>query len=99
MNLWERARAAFQPRRLRADYQRVFGGPPGRRVLGHIIDGCELTRSKIRYDHQGRVDTESMLIAEGRRQVGLMIMQMLHLSEDDLREMERTNAGDGGNYE
>ena len=95
MSLWERARAAFIPRRLRSDYRFAFDTEQGKRVLGSIFDTCGLTRTTLERDAYGRVDPEAVLVAEGRRQVGLFIQDMLRMSEDEIRDLEEHNSSQG----
>ncbi len=100
MSLRERfIRGLGTSRRMVADYKRTFHeAPHSQRTLAHILDGCEITRSTVRYDNTGRVDVEGTFLAEGRRQIGLAILDMLGMTEMDVRELESRQAdqGDGG---
>lgn len=82
MSLNERARGAFNPREVRDAYASVFRSPNGSLVLAHLADTCGATRTTF------ETDLHAMAIAEGRRQVWLVIQDVLNLAEEDLREMQ-----------
>ena len=82
MSLNERAREAFSPREVTDAYRSVFSGQSGNLVLAHLADACGATRTTFTSDLQ------SMAIAEGRRQVWLVIQDVLGLSESDLRDVQ-----------
>ena len=82
MSLNERARAAFSPREVSDAYRSTFSGPSGSLVLAHLADTCGATRTTF------DADLHSMAIAEGRRQVWLVIQDVLGLSESDLRDVQ-----------
>jgi len=54
-----------------------------------------MTRTTVRYDSSGSIDRDATLIAEGRRQVGLVIQDVLRMSEEELRDLEESNAEQG----
>lgn len=89
MSLNERARQAFTPREIRDAYSTVFRGPKGSLVLAHLADACGATRST--YDPT----QHAMNVAEGRRQVWLVIQDALNLTEDDLRGLQSEVANRG----
>jgi len=82
LSLNDRARAGFKPREVRDAYARVFSGPHGSLVLAHLADACGATRTTFDSDLQ------AMAVAEGRRQVWLVIQDVLSINEADLREMQ-----------
>lgn len=82
MSLNERARGAFSPREVRDAYAAAFQGPKGSLVLAHLADTCGATRTTF------ETDLHAMAVAEGRRQVWLVIQDVLNLTEADLRDLQ-----------
>ena len=58
-------------------------------MLAHLADACGATRST--YDPA----QHAMNVAEGRRQVWLVIQDALNLTEDDLRNLQSEVANRG----
>jgi len=83
LSLNERAREAFAPRDVRDAYASVFRGPQGSLVLAHLADACRATRTTF----EG--DPWSMAVTEGRRQVWMIIQDVLSLTEQDLRDIQQ----------
>ena len=93
--LSERLRSYFAsyPRQVRNAYTSVFSGPQGKLVLAHLSDTCGATETTAR-------ETElETILAEGRRQVWLVIQDVLSLSEADIREMQDQVSRYGGDDE
>lgn len=86
MFLSEKARRRFTPRRTRRAYDRVFSTQGRDIVLAHLADACHATESIA------SSNVNEMLLAEGRRQVWLLLQDMLRLTENDLREMQENVA-------
>jgi hypothetical protein len=69
------------PKQLKIDYQQCFNTPGGQRVLFDILTYCHVLQPLT-----GSVETNAVLIREGRRDVGMTIMQKLHWNEKDFLE-------------
>lgn len=63
---------------LKRDYQQVFSGPHGRKVLEDIMSYCHLLEPLL-----GSIDTNSIIIREARRDVAITILQKLNWNERD----------------
>ena len=87
----DRVRLAFGARRIRNAYQTVFSGIYGPVVLAHIADTCGATETTA------DSDPVTMAVAEGRRQVWLVIQEVLRMSESDIRDMQERVAQSGEN--
>lgn len=79
----------FTPRKVRDAYVSTFNHPQGETVLAHLADACGATQTTA------RENTNDILIAEGRRQVWLLIQDMVGITEQEIRDMEQ-NVADGG---
>lgn len=73
--------------RRRDAYRRLFldnrgdPSPDGAIALADLKRFCCATKSSIRLDEQGRVDSHAMAVAEGRREVWNRINSYLHIDE------------------
>ncbi len=72
-------------------YRDLFDSENGKLVLAHLAHTCHATRTTM--------IEEEPLVAEGRRQVFLMIQDCLALDERDLRALQRAVVERFGQYE
>ena len=61
---------------LKRDYQQTFETTSGKRVLEDILAYCHVLEPL-----NGTIDTNSIVLREGRRDVALTILQKLHWNE------------------
>jgi len=67
-----------EAKQLKSDYQAAFTGKEGRRCLEDILKYCHVLEPL-----NGAVDTNSIILREGRRDVALTILQKLNWNEKD----------------
>lgn len=72
---------AVDPKQLKIDYEQCFNTPGGQRVLEDILKYCHVLEPLT-----GSIETNAVLIREGRRDVGLTIMQKLCWNEKEFLE-------------
>lgn len=63
-------------KQLKIDYHQAFDTPGGQRVLEDIMSYCHVLQPLT-----GSIDTNSIMIREGRRDVALTILQKLNWDE------------------
>lgn len=63
-------------KQMKADYQLVFGTKEGKRVLDDIMAYCHVVEPLT-----GSIDTNAVMIREGRRDAALTILQKLNWDE------------------
>lgn len=63
-------------KQLKTDYNQVFDTEQGRRVLEDILSYCHVMEPLM-----GSIDTNSIMIREGRRDAALTILQKLNWDE------------------
>ena len=73
-------------KQLLIDYNQAFDGPGGKRVLMDI-----LTYGHVLEPLNGSIDTNSIMIREGRRDMALTILQKLNWNPSDF-----IDAAEGG---
>jgi len=67
-----------------SDFKTVFGTETGKRVLKHLIQECGLLSSTLTGVDGGRsIDPYEVLHREGRRDVGLYILQVVEYPLED----------------
>lgn len=72
---------------LKRDYQQVFSGPHGKKVLEDIMSYCHILEPLL-----GSIDTNSIIIREARRDVAITILQKLNWNERDfINTVERND--------
>lgn len=65
------------------DFSQVFSTPEGKRVLGHLFAFCDLWAASAIME--GMTGSESALVHEGKRIVGLRLMEhMRHPRETEI---------------
>jgi hypothetical protein len=69
-------------------YKRVFGTADGLQVLGDLRDFCHAGSSCVVVGKNGQVDTHATMIAEGRREVFLRIIETLNLTDEQLLKLK-----------
>ena len=80
MSLQDRVRQQFDPRELR-DAFALLNCPRGSLILAWLADACNVTHTTWTGDR------DAALVAEGRRQVFLLVQDILNLNEKDLRDL------------
>ena len=91
--LWRRANerasdretAAREEHQRRLDYHAVFGSEQGQRVLADILRRCGVMKGTF-----AGCDTHLAAFHEGRRRVGLELIETLNQHPDAVSEMLRT---------
>ncbi len=63
-------------KQLKADYQMTFGTEHGQRVLDDILKYSHVLEPMI-----GSIETNALIIKQGRRDVGLTILERLNYDE------------------
>jgi hypothetical protein len=66
---------------LHIDYKQVFGTEQGQRVLEDILAYCHVLEPLT-----GSIETNAVLIREGRRDAGMTILQKLNWNEKNFIE-------------
>ncbi len=79
--------------RLREAYRAVFqrgGREPeqAKDILEDLREFCRADSSCIVVAKDGRIDTHATAVAEGRRETYLRIMQMINITDEQLKKME-----------
>lgn len=69
-------------KQLKIDYHQAFETPGGQRVLEDILKYCHVLEPLM-----GAIDTNSIILREGRRDVGVTILQKLNWNEKDFVEL------------
>ena len=69
-------------------YNKVFGNELGKEVLADLRVFCHGTKSIEHRDSDMRIDPNSMLILEGRRQVFMQIMNIMNVDYEDFYELD-----------
>lgn len=69
-------------------YKKVFDTEDGRRVLGDLRSFCHAGATCVVVGKNGQVDTHATMIAEGRREVYLRIIETLNLSDEQLLKIK-----------
>lgn len=72
----------------RNNYRQVFGGNPGMHVLADLREFCRADTSCVVVGKDGKIDTHATVLAEGRREVWLRIMEILQLDDDTLLKLK-----------
>lgn len=72
----------------RNSYRQAFGGEHGRRVLADLREFCRADTSCVVVGKDGRIDTHATVLAEGRREVWLRIVETLNLSDEALLKLK-----------
>lgn len=76
--------------RLRQDYQAIFGGPTGERVLADLFKRARIGNSSAVVG-----DSHMTYFFEGRRDVALHIQNQLSMSDADAVRLAQRRADDG----
>jgi hypothetical protein len=79
-----------QKRGLIRAYRMTFRSPSGLAAMTDLMKVCRFRVPLVSHDMP--LETNHLLIAEGRRQVFLHIMQMCEMPEDELMAMYRGQA-------
>lgn len=82
--------------RRRADYQALFSGPTGQRVLADLFKRCRVGNVSVacRADSGGG-DPCMTFYNEGRREVALYIQSQLNMDDDEAIRLAQRRAHDG----
>lgn len=72
-------------------YQKVFDSDPGRIVLADLREFCRADSTCIVVAKDGCIDTHATVLAEGRREVWLRIVETLNLSDETLLKLREMN--------
>lgn len=64
------------------------------KVLADLMLFCRLGQSCVVFDKQGRVDPVATAVLEGRREVGMRIMQRLSITDEQLMSLYGTRLDD-----
>lgn len=78
VRMWNRRKA----------YHDAFGGEAGTRVLADLREFCRADSSCVIVGKDGRIDTHATVLAEGRREVWLRIVETLNLSDETLLKLK-----------
>ena len=84
LNAKVQKRSLLRRRRLRADYQAVFGTDVGRRVLVDLFHSCLL-------ENVGYMQKETALHMQGRHWVYARIHKILNLDDEELQRLVEEN--------
>ena len=76
--LWNRRKA----------YQTTFGGQAGQIVLADLREFCCADASCVVVGKDGKIDTHATVLAEGRREVWLRIVETLNLTDETLLKLK-----------
>lgn len=68
--------------------------PAAQNVLADLMLFCRLGQSCVVFDKQGRVDPVATAVLEGRREVGMRIMQRLSITDEQLMKLYGTRLDD-----
>lgn len=69
-------------------YHAVFGGDQGMRVLADLREFCRADTSCVVVAKDGKIDTHATVLAEGRREVFLRIVETLNLTDAQLLKLK-----------
>ena len=71
----------------RKAYRAVFGNEAGTRVLADLRGFCCADSSCVVVGKDGKIDTHATVLAEGRREVFLRIIETLNLTDEQLLKL------------
>lgn len=71
----------------RKAYRDVFGNEAGTRVLADLRGFCCADSSCVVVGKDGKIDTHATVLAEGRREVFLRIIETLNLTDEQLLKL------------
>lgn len=72
----------------RKAYRDVFGNEVGTRVLADLRGFCCADSSCVVVGKDGKIDTHATVLAEGRREVWLRIVETLNLTDETLLKLK-----------
>jgi len=72
----------------RKAYRDVFGNEAGTRVLADLRAFCCADSSCVVVGKDGKIDTHATVLAEGRREVWLRIVETLNLTDETLLKLK-----------
>jgi len=71
----------------RNHYRAVFRSESGTRVLADLREFCRADTSCVVVAKDGKIDTHATVLAEGRREVFLRIIETLNLTDEQLLKL------------
>jgi hypothetical protein len=78
----------------RRDYRAVFDTDEGQRVLADLRGFCRVDSTCVIVGKDGKIDTHATMVAEGRREVFLRIVEILRLTDEQLHKLKEMNDDD-----
>ena len=76
----------------RKAYRATFGSREGQAVLADLREFCRADTSCVVVGKDGKIDTHATVLAEGRREVWLRMIETLNLTDEQLLKLKEINT-------